>query len=81
MSKRYSPFLFSAPLTLQPEIQAYPGQRNMVVEKRSPLLVLHQYARILPDGTVDFMEKAGKEVVTDGAKGRISPKDRGLRYG
>lgn len=28
-------------------------------------------ARILPDGTVDFMEVKGREIVTDGIKGRI----------
>ncbi len=27
-------------------------------------------ARILPDGTVDFLQKAGKELMTDGARGR-----------
>ena len=30
-----------------------------------------EIARILPDGTVDFLEKMGKEVCTDGVKGRL----------
>jgi hypothetical protein len=29
-----------------------------------------QIARILPDGTVDFMEVVGREIMTDGARGR-----------
>ena len=28
-------------------------------------------ARILPDGTVDFLEEVGREVVTDGVRGRV----------
>jgi hypothetical protein len=30
-----------------------------------------EIARIMPDGTVDFLEKKGKEVCTDGVRGRL----------